>query len=466
MNEIMDKLPQVIKKLYRTIIKNDGQLWIYGETLCEICFTETSPIHFQLATNLTKEKCLEALDIPVSEVKLKDNELVLFCHKGKLLLLNQDFLPENNHERYYIDILCSANDFITTLKSFPFSIDRFAFDFQNLYHEDLVRADFQDKSLTIFKSEKKYLSTNILQLFKMVRFIVKFSLWKTDPIFPSIEVQNYDKGKMPDQSGWKREFSKLLELPKPSVGFEYLREWNILPHVFRELLEGYGLLQNDFHEYDVYYHSLTACDAAKAEEPFIRLGALFHDVGKPRTRRVVLNETTQRSQNVFYDHENIGSRMAYKILKKLGFSHQTVTKVSKLVRLHMFHYTNDWTNSAVRRFMKKANSDLNNLYKLRKADRVGSGKKSGESRALQNLDRRIKKIHEEENRLTVKDLAINGRDIMTHFHIPPGPEVGKILNYLLKVILDDPTQNNRESLIALADQFWKSMNHISHSAHA
>ncbi len=139
---------------------------------------------------------------------------------------------------------------------------------------------------------------------------------------------------------------------------------------------------------------------------------------------------------------------------RLRFSNNDIKLVTHLIRNHMFHYTYLWTDGAVRRFIRKVGLDnLDSLFELRRADRIGNGLKRGESKAVENLKLRIDKIIEQENAITVKDLALNGNDVMREFSLKPGPIIGKVLNYLLEEILDDPSKNTHETLIVLASIF-------------
>jgi tRNA nucleotidyltransferase (CCA-adding enzyme) len=119
----------------------------------------------------------------------------------------------------------------------------------------------------------------------------------------------------------------------------------------------------------------------------------------------------------------------------------------------MFHYTRQWTDGAVRRFIRKVGLEyLDALFELRRADRIGNGLKRGESNAVKNLKGRIEKVLEAENAITVKDLSVNGYDIMGEFGLEPGPLIGKILSQLLEEILDDPEKNRREILLSIAKE--------------
>jgi poly(A) polymerase/tRNA nucleotidyltransferase (CCA-adding enzyme) len=246
------------------------------------------------------------------------------------------------------------------------------------------------------------------------------------------------------------EFVKILQSEKPSKGVELMRTSGLLEIFVPELITGFQVEQNKYHRYDIYHHNLFSCDAGPAEDYRIRLTALFHDIGKYYAKREI-DTGKLGKKSVFYNHEIIGAAITRKIMKRLKFSNSDIKTVTHLIRNHMFHYTNQWTDGAVRRFMRKVGMEnIELLFELRKADRIGNGLKRGESNSVRNLMQRIEKIIEDENAITVRDLAVNGYDIMNEFHLKPGPLVGKILQELLEVILDDPSKNTKESLLCIA----------------
>jgi poly(A) polymerase/tRNA nucleotidyltransferase (CCA-adding enzyme) len=246
------------------------------------------------------------------------------------------------------------------------------------------------------------------------------------------------------------EFIKIIQSEKPSVGIELLRECGLLQLCVPELLSGFDVRQNKYHKYDIYYHNIFSCDAATPDDYRIRLAALFHDIGKSYARKEV-GEDKDRRKSVFYNHEIIGAAVARKILQRLKFSNADVKAITHLIRNHMFHYTSQWTDGAVRRFMRKVGlENIDSLFELRRADRIGNGLKRGESGSVGNLRNRINRVIEAENAITVKDLAVDGYDIMSELGLQPGPVVGRILRELLEQILDDPSKNTRETLLTVA----------------
>lgn len=246
------------------------------------------------------------------------------------------------------------------------------------------------------------------------------------------------------------EFIKIILSNKPSRGLELLRETKIMHHFLPELLEGYGVEQNKYHVYDIYYHNLNSCDASATltDDLTIRLAALFHDIGKSRAIR-----SKENNINTFYNHEMYSYRMARAIMKRLKFSNSDIATTLELIKYHMFHYTRDWTDGAIRRFIRKTDKISDKLFILREADRIGSGKRKGYSRIIEEFKHRIKKMKDEESVFKIKDLNITGNDIMKIRQIKPSPLVGKILEYLMQLVLDDPKLNTNEQLVQLVKDY-------------
>ncbi len=242
------------------------------------------------------------------------------------------------------------------------------------------------------------------------------------------------------------EFLKILESDKPSVGIEYLRTTGLLSLFLPELADCYDVSQNRYHIYDVYYHSVYSCDAAPREQPMIRLAALLHDVGKVPTRH-----PGEDGDFTFYNHEVVGAKMVKKIMKRLKFSNEQIETVNNLILNHMFHYTDEWTDGAVRRFIRKVGlENIEDLFSLRLADRKGNGARKGLPAPINRLKQRIDHVIEQENAFSVRDLDINGTILMEEFGLEPGPVIGLILNQLLETVLDNPGFNEREKLVSLS----------------
>ncbi|HOP28796.1 MAG TPA: CCA tRNA nucleotidyltransferase [Spirochaetota bacterium] len=251
----------------------------------------------------------------------------------------------------------------------------------------------------------------------------------------------------------REELMKLLAADTPSRGFEYMRRSGLMKLSLPELDACYEIEQNRFHAYDIYYHSLYSCDAAPKDKPLVRLSALLHDIGKVSTRK-----QTEEGEYTFYNHEVIGARMVRKLMKRLKFSNSEIEIVNNLVINHMFHYTDDWSDGAVRRFMRKVGvENIPDLFELREADRIGNGTRTGLPEPIKKLQERIDAVIEAENAITVRDLRINGNIIMEKFDLKPGPLVGRILHELLEMVLDEPEMNKENLLIEKAEEIYSNL---------
>lgn len=249
-------------------------------------------------------------------------------------------------------------------------------------------------------------------------------------------------GEIPGRSTMRRLFINILLGNRPGAAFLYLSEVGALEWFLPELAAGKGLAQNRYHRYDIFEHNVYTCDAVTEKDLALRLAGLFHDTGKVDTRCV-----RENGESTFYNHELFSTRHADRIMKRFGFPPELTKRVKFLVRNHMFHYTTQWTDRAVRRFIKKAApEDLEDLIRLRLADRTGSGKRQELPRAIQDLMRHIKDVQEKEAEMKVRDLSINGH-MLIKMGMKPGPTMGNILKKLLDRVKSGELENDEETLL-------------------
>jgi tRNA nucleotidyltransferase (CCA-adding enzyme) len=249
------------------------------------------------------------------------------------------------------------------------------------------------------------------------------------------------------------EILKTLEAPLPSVGLSLMKETGILGVVLPELLEGVGVAQGSLHCYDVFTHALYACDAAPRESLLLRLAALLHDIGKPRTLA-----PGPDGRPTFYTHEQLSARMAADILTRLKLPNAVVKDVAHLVEHHMFNYLEEWTDAAVRRLISRVGEgSIKDIIALRRADQVGMCRENAQvfPEGLARFSRRVSDVLDAGRAFTVRQLAANGVDLMERLNMPPGPRVGIILEELLKAVLEDPGMNEKERLLEMAERLCR-----------
>jgi tRNA nucleotidyltransferase (CCA-adding enzyme) len=241
------------------------------------------------------------------------------------------------------------------------------------------------------------------------------------------------------------ELVKILSSRLPSVAFRVMEESGILNDILPELARCRGIEQKGFHDFDVLDHLLFSCDGAPEDNLSLRLAALFHDIGKVDTKSI-----DQEGFPTFHHHEQLSVQLTADILGRFRFSNEIKDSVLHLIQFHMFHYTPEWSDGAVRRFVAKAGLDtLEDLFTLRRADQYGMAGKMIDSPLLEEFRRRIEKVVEEESAFSITDLAINGKDLQGE-GVPSGPLMGTILRELFEAVLDDPGMNEKERLLHLA----------------
>ncbi len=245
------------------------------------------------------------------------------------------------------------------------------------------------------------------------------------------------------------ELLKLLVAPRPSCGLELMRRTGLLDEVLPEVAATVGCVQNRFHKHDVYQHTLATVDAILPEAN-LRLAALLHDLGKVATaspREGAPGEFT------FFKHEYVGAELAQTIGARLRLSRAEIDLVSALVAGHMFYYQPDWTDGTVRRFVRRVGTDrLPLLFALREADIASRGQGEDPQGETRELRERIARVAAEDAALGLKDLAVNGADVMRVLGTGPGRHVGRVLECLLERVLDDPSLNHKETLEDLIPQ--------------
>jgi putative nucleotidyltransferase with HDIG domain len=250
------------------------------------------------------------------------------------------------------------------------------------------------------------------------------------------------------------EIEKIVASDKPSRGFLLMEQTGLLRLFLPELADCRGIDQKGFHRFDVLEHSLLACDyAAENNYPHeVRIAALLHDIGKTPTRKMDENGAW-----TFYQHENESEKMTRNILNRFRCPNVLINSICHLVKEHMFHYTDEWSDAAIRRFIVRVGEDnLTKIYQLRHADAYATAATRPPSNYLLDLTHRVEKALGESRAFSLKDLAISGKDLIA-MGIKPGKNVGVILHELLETVLDDPSENTRETLLKIAEKIHEKL---------
>jgi len=245
------------------------------------------------------------------------------------------------------------------------------------------------------------------------------------------------------------EFKKILESERAYEGVIFLHDLKLLQYIIPELLTGADVKQDRHHIHTVFKHNLLSLKYCPSRDWRVRLAALLHDIGKPKTKKIIEGVAT------FYNHEYVSERMVRKIMERLKFSNEDLAKVVNLVRNHMFYYNvGEVTAASVRRLIRKVGREnLKDLIDMRIADRLGSGVAKAKPYKLRHLEYMMEKVQNDP--VSVKMLKINGTDLMQFLNIDPGPKIGAILDVLLSDVIEDPALNNRDYLEKRSQELHK-----------
>ncbi|MDR0388924.1 MAG: HD domain-containing protein [Spirochaetaceae bacterium] len=251
----------------------------------------------------------------------------------------------------------------------------------------------------------------------------------------------------------REELDKMLVSALPSRGLRLMEQTGLLEIFLPELQRCRGVEQKGFHCFDVLDHSFLSCDFAAQDKSLpetdsrlvLCLAALLHDIGKPDVRGL-----DRSGVYTFYRHEEQSAALALDILRRFKYSNDIIEKTSHLIRQHMFHYEEAWSEAALRRFIIRTGKEkLPALYALRRADAYGTTGKAPPPGLLLPLMERVNGVLERKEALSLKDLALKGDDLMA-LGLKPGKAMGRILNELLEAVLADPELNTKEKLREIA----------------
>jgi poly(A) polymerase/tRNA nucleotidyltransferase (CCA-adding enzyme) len=279
-----------------------------------------------------------------------------------------------------------------------------------------------------------------LRLVRAVRFASRFDL-QLDPGTEEAIRRHAPEAAALSGERVRDELMRILGGPaSPSQAIRLMERLGLLAVLLPELAALRGVPQAKPLAGDALDHSLRAADALPAADPTLRLAGLLHDLGKASTL----------SDGHFLKHEEEGERLAGQVMLRLRAPRAEMGRVGRLVLHHMFTYTPDWSDAAVRRFVRRVGADLlPDLFALRAADDVASGVDEPEHGGWGELRRRAAAAIAADP-LEARHLAISGDDLVKELGIDPGPAVGRLLAGLLEAVLEDPTLNEREQLLALA----------------
>lgn len=449
---IVKKIPKIVIEIWRKLLDSNYSAYIVGGCVRDLLLNK-KPKDWDITTNAKPNEILKLFPNSFYENRFGTVGVKTGLEDPTLSVIE---ITTFRIERKYFDFrhpeeIKFAQKIEDDLKRRDFTINALAMDINgNII--DLFNGieDLNNKIIRSVGDPKERFNEDALRMMRAVRFACELNFKIEKETFDAIKekasfIQFIAKERIRD------EFIKIIMSENAIKGIELLRESNLLIEIIPELMQGYKIMQNKHHKYDVYTHSLKSLEySVKKNFPLeIRLAALFHDIAKPLTKQ------GEGPDSTFYNHEIVGAKMTKDILYRLRFPKKIINKVYHLVRHHMFYLEIDKvTMSAVRRLAKRLGvENLEDFFKLREADRIGSGVPKAMPYRLRYLKYLIHKAQLKP--ITPSMLNVNGNDIMEILKIKPGPKVGYVLKALLNEVIDDEKKNDREYLLRRIEELGK-----------
>jgi putative nucleotidyltransferase with HDIG domain len=500
---LISKIPKEVSYVTDTLEKSGFEAYLVGGCVRDLIMNR-DPKDWDITTNAKPEQIIGLFEKTIYEntfgtvivcVSSFGNTQDVSCETTENGVIHETFYqievtPYRIEAKYsdfrHPDEVVFSDNIKDDLKRRDFTINAMAF--RNLKADYSITdmfgglKDIKDKTIKAVGNPDSRFEEDALRMLRAVRFACQLDFSVSYETMESI-LKNSELIKKISAERIHDEFVKIIMSKNPASGILMLQKFGLLKNIIPELEEGIGCEQSGVHIYDVWNHLLHALQhAADKDWPLeIRLAALFHDIGKPRSRRLTESEEValRRSHSVlegqglkvsqqrllqatssgskkkytFYGHEVVGARMTKKIMERLKFSKKEIELVEKLVHTHMFFSDTELiTLSAVRRIIAKVGKEnIWALMNVRECDRVGMKKKEAPYRL-----RKYFAMIEEALRdpISVGQLKINGVFMIKELGIKPGPRMGWILNALLEEVLDAPEKNS----IGHLSELVKSLN--------
>jgi tRNA nucleotidyltransferase/poly(A) polymerase len=324
-----------------------------------------------------------------------------------------------------------------------FTINALALD-MDLKTIDLFEGqeDIKNKLIRAVGDANERFSEDALRMMRAVRIASELGFTIEENTFEAIRKNAALINKIAKERV-KDELFKLLSSPNPYEGMVLFRNSGLMAEILPEMEKCFGVEQKSpgrHHIYDVGTHLMMSLKNCKSEDTITKFATLIHDIGKPQTYKKLASGVI-----TFYNHEMVSTRIAESIADRLRFSKKEKDKFITLVRWHQFTVDEHQTDSAIRRILRNVGlENMEDILALRVADRLGGGARETSWR-LEEFKKRL--IEVQKQPFSVRDLKIDGNDVMKELKLKPGPEVGQILEKIFEEVVEKKVENKKEELI-------------------
>lgn len=440
------KIPNDINKIFEILKQNNFKGYLVGGCVRDYILNRNIN-DYDIATNAYPEEIIKIFSpiCKVIETGLKHGTVTLVMgiekiRQYEITTFREDVYNSISDHRHPDDVKFS-NDINIDLSRRDFTINAMAYNIdEGLIDPFNGREDLKNNVIRCVGDANQRFEEDGLRILRAIRFAARYNFIIDNSIIESIENQNHLLNHI-SKERIRDEFSKIITSNNPSKYIRIMQKTGVLKFIIPELEPCVGFEQkNIHHDKNVFEHLLSVVDNSSPKLN-IRLAALLHDVGKPQCFTM-----GDDNQGHFYSHEIISEEMAKDILTTLRFENSTIKSVCLLIHHHMKKY-NKITAAKIKKLMNKIGLDnINDLFDLQKADMLGSAPEFCEIELIQNVQEQCIKILNEKQPFSLKDIEINGHDLIG-LGYKPGKQIGEVLQEILDLVVENKLENKKELLM-------------------
>lgn len=437
-------IPKQVKTVLETLEKAGFEAYIVGGCVRDALRNE-APKDWDVTTNAKPEDVSKLFPDSFCENKFGTVTVKTNSKKANLqgIEITTYRIDEQYSDKRHPDRVNFTTSLEQDLKRRDLTVNAMAMN-AKLAMVDLFggQEDLKNKLIRAVGEPKDRFNEDALRMMRAVRLATELEFVIEERTFSAIK-ENAHLIDFVAKERIRDELLKIVDARKAYDGILMLQQSGLLKIILPELEAGVGVIQNKHHIYTVFEHNTLSLKwAAEHDYPLrVKLAALFHDIGKPQTKR------GEGPDSTFYGHEIIGAKITRQILTNLKVPVVELQLISSLVKNHLFYYNiGEVTEKSVRRLVAKVGPEhMDDLVKVRICDRMGSGVPKPEPYRLRHFRYMVEKVQKDP--ISPKMLKANGEDVMRILAIAPGPKVGQVLAILLDEVLDDPKLNTKDYLL-------------------
>jgi len=435
----MFKLSQKINDLFSFFKKKGFQLYLVGGAIRDLLLKK-EPKNWDFATDAKPEEILKLF--PKGHYNNQYGTVIVKID-DQLLEITTLRKEEKYEDFRHPENVIWTNKIEEDLARRDFSINALVYDGKKIIDLFNGQKHLKEKLIVAVGNPDKRFNEDALRLIRAVRFASQLGFFIDEKTRASIE----KNAELISKISWERirdEFLKILGSDHPAEGVLFLKNTGLLSFILPEVDLCFMVPQKSplrHHIYDVGTHLVMSLKHCPSKDEIVRFATLIHDVGKAKTFR----KDEKTGLITFYNHEVVGTKQTKQIADRFKLSNKNKDKLVKLVQFHQFTVSEIQTDKAVRRFIRNVGQEyLDDIIDLRIGDRIGSGARPTSWR-FDLFKKRLEEVQKQP--FQIKDLKINGNDVMKVLKLKPGPKIGEVLKNLFDLVVEKKLKNERKALL-------------------